>query len=283
MVSAHLQFRAQASESGMQTQSSTTQQDATWVVASVVAFVVMVAMNALANTLPLFGRATGEVSDGYPSLFTPAPYTFSVWGLIYLLLAGFVIYQALPAVRHDPRLRRARPLFVLSSLLNVLWLVSWHALAIPVSELIMLALLGTLIALYVGIGAWRAAAPPAQRWLLDLPVSVYLGWISVATIANTAIFLLHVGFDAGTAESALTIVMVAAAALLGVLAVIVRRDWAYTLVIAWGLGGIAAARAGDVGVISTAALAGAAAALLAAVVALLGRMRARANIEARTP
>ncbi len=226
----------------------------TWQVLSVVAYLGMVAMNGLANYLPLFGRDTGEVSDRYPSLFTPAGYTFSIWGLIYLLLAAFVVYQALPRTRGDERVARARPLFVLSSILNVAWLVTWHGLAIPLSEVVMLALLGTLIALYLRVDLWRAPAPPYQRWVLDLPFALYLGWISVATIANTSIFLLDLGFDGGDAAVTITAVMVVVAAVLGLLALLTRRDWAYALVIAWGLGGVASARAGEVPTVSYVAL-----------------------------
>src|SRR5512138_1450734 len=93
-----------------------------WVVLVVIAFLATLATNAMANLLPLFGRDTGEISDSFPSLFTPAGYAFSVWGVIYLALAGFVIYQATARGRAEPRLVRLRPLFVLSCLFNVGWL-----------------------------------------------------------------------------------------------------------------------------------------------------------------
>jgi len=252
----------------------------------VAAFLVMVAMNALANLLPLFGRVTGDVSDGYPSLFTPAPYTFSVWGAIYLLLAAFVVYQALPRARDDARLARVRPLFVLSCAFNTLWLVAWHGLAIALSELLMLALLATLVALYLRADLWRAPAPPWQRWLLDLPFAAYLGWISVATIANTSIFLLDLGVDGGARAVAITVVMVAAAAVLGLLALLTRRDWAYALVVGWGLGGVAAARAGEAPTVSTVALACAVGLGLLAALAFAGRYRppgGRRGAEALAP
>lgn len=239
----------------MRPSPSPTTGNAAWRTACIVAYLAMIAVNALANALPLFGRSTGEVSDTYPTLFTPAGFTFSVWGVIYLLLAGFVVYQALPRSVSNPRLAAARPLFVLSCVLNGLWLVSWHALAITLSELLMLALLVVLVLFYVRAGAWRAPAPGYERWLLDLPVAVYLGWISVATIANTAIFLVSVGIDGGSAAPLITIVMVATAGLLGLLAAVTRRDWGYALVVAWGLAGVAAARAAQGGgAVGTAAI-----------------------------
>jgi hypothetical protein len=233
------------------TLTSTNADNRTWPVLVIIAYVAMVAMNALANALPLFGRNTGEISDRFPSLFTPAPYTFSVWGVIYLALAGFAVFQVLernrrPASPVARELTGVRPLFVLSCLLNIGWLVSWHALQIVLSEVLMLGLLVTLIALYRRSGAWRVPATSGVRWFVWAPFSLYLGWITVATVANTAITLLDLGFDGGTAAVALTVVVIVVATVLGLLGVLRRRDGIYTLVIAWGLGGVAAARAGEV-------------------------------------
>ena len=216
-----------------------------WPVVVIVAYLAMVVMNYLANALPLFGRDTAQISDTYPNLFTPAGFTFSVWGVIYLALAGFCYYQATAAGRADARLPGVRRLFVLSCALNIAWLVSWHALAIPVSEVVMVALLITLIAIYRASGAWTSSEPRALRWAVHVPFSLYLGWISVATIANTGIFLIDLGFDAGQAEVAITMVVILVAAALGILGVLRRKDAVYPLVIGWGLTGVAAARAGE--------------------------------------
>lgn len=243
-----------------------------WQLASIVAYLAMLTMNALANILPLFGRTTGEVSDGFPSLFTPAGYTFAVWGVVYLLLLAFAIYQALPGTRLDKRLAVARPLFVLSCAFNIAWLVSWHALAIGLSELFIVGLLLTLIVLYVRVGLWRGAAPAAERWLLHVPFAIYLGWVSVATIANTAILLLDLGFDGGANAPAITIAMVLVATALGLLAVVTRRDWAYALVVAWGLGGVAAARSGTSSSVGSAALVCTIILAVVAVVGFVGRV-----------
>lgn len=248
-----------------------------WQVAVVVAFVAMIAMNALANTLPLFGRTTGAVSSNYPSLFTPAPYTFSVWGLIYLALGAFVVYQALGRSRDDPMLSKLRPLFVLSCLFNIGWLVAWHALAIPVSEVLMIGLLLTLIALYRRAEAWRGEVAASRRWFVHAPLSLYLGWITVATVANTSIFLLDLGFDGGGAAIAITVAVIAVAAALGLLGIWRRRDGVYALVIAWGLGGVAAARAGEVTVITGVALACVAVLAIAGIWALANRSITRAR------
>lgn len=216
-----------------------------WPIAVIAAYLAMVAMNYLANALPLFGRDTGEISDRYPSLFTPAGFTFSVWGVIYLALAGFTYYQATKAGRSDARLTRVRRLFVLSCALNIGWLVAWHGLQIPVSQVLMVALLLALIAIYRASDAWTSPETRAFRWAVHVPFSLYLGWISVATIANTSIFLLDLGFDGGQAAVGLTVAVILVAAALGVLGVIRRKDAAYAVVIGWGLAGVAAARAGE--------------------------------------
>ncbi len=261
--------------------ASHAKRSAPWAAAAVVAYVAMIAMNALANILPLFGRNTGEVSDRYPSLFTPAGYAFSIWGVIYLLLAAFVVYQALPAGRANHRLVPVRPLFVFSAVFNALWLVSWHALWIPVSQAFMIALLLSLIALYVRGELWRGSATTAQRWLVELPFSVYLGWISVATIANTAIFFIDLGLDGGAAAPFLTMFVILVATLLGILGTTSRRDWAFALAVGWGLAGVAVAQSGGVQRVSTAALVCAAVLAVAAVVAMLrGRSRAGSVLSA---
>jgi tryptophan-rich sensory protein len=93
---------------------------------NVVAFVAVIVMNALSNALPLNGRTAGEISDMLPSYFTPAGYTFSIWGVIYLALLGFIVYQALPRQRERRLLQRIGFLFVLSSVANIAWLFAWH-------------------------------------------------------------------------------------------------------------------------------------------------------------
>lgn len=249
-----------------------------WRIATIVAYLVMIAVNGLANSLPLFGRTTGEVSNLYPTLFTPAAFTFAVWGVIYFLLGGFVVFQALPARRAEKLLMVVRPLFVLSSVLNVLWLISWHALALPLSELLMVALLVVLVLLNLRVVAGRGSAQATERWWVSLPFSIYLGWISVATIANTAILLVSRGFDGGTWAPLMTLVVVVAALALGLWAIAIRRDVGYALVVAWGLAGIAAARAwGDRPDATVGAAASIAAGVLVvvAVAALLSRRRAK--------
>ena len=108
----------------------------------------MVTVNALANILPINGVTTGELSDAYPSLFTPAGYVFGIWGLIYLLLVIFVVYQARDAQQHNLRLDALGYAFVVSCVFNIGWIFAWHYGQILLSTLFMLGILASLVVCY---------------------------------------------------------------------------------------------------------------------------------------
>lgn len=229
-----------------------------WSIVNIGALVAVLIINALANTVALNGVNTGEVSDGFPSLFTPAGYVFSIWGLIYLMLIGFAVYQALPFQRSNERLGRLGPLFALSCALNVAWLFSWHYGVFWLSEVLMIGLLLTLIACYRRLDIGRADKGPVERWLLDVPFSVYLGWITVATVANTSITLLTFGFDGGSLAPLLTVVVIAVAGAIAVLALRLRADVAFALVLVWAFAGIAVKQYGQTPLVVVAAIVAAA-------------------------
>ena len=233
-----------------------------FILLNLLSIVFVLVMNYLANALPFAGRRTGEMSDLFPNLFTPAGFTFSIWGVIYLLLLGFVIYQIRFFGKATPGfLQKTGWLFGLSCLANAGWLLAFHYLQMGLSLLLMLVLLGSLLGIYLRLDIGKAAVLPAERWLVHLPFSVYLGWISVATIANAAILLTHFGWDGEPGGAQFwTLVTLAAALGLGLAAIFKRRDFAYSLVIVWALYGIyskriAAADTGDE-MVETAALAG---------------------------
>ncbi|HSM56706.1 MAG TPA: hypothetical protein VK879_11180 [Candidatus Sulfomarinibacteraceae bacterium] len=232
-----------------------------------VAFVAVLFVNYLSNALPLNGRTAGEISDSLPSYFTPAGYTFSIWGLIYLTLLGFVVYQALPAQRGRPFLRRIGWLFVASSAANIGWLFAWHYGYYALSLLAMAALLLTLIAIYLRLEIGkRWELPWAQRLLVHLPFSLYLGWITVATIANTASVLGYWGWDGfGIAGQVWSAVMMLVAVVVAGLLLFNRRNVAYAAVLIWALFGIRSAYPGEPLIANTALLASALIAILAAI------------------
>ncbi len=220
---------------------------APYILLNLLSLAIVLVMNYLANALPIAGRRTGEMSDLFPNLFTPAGFTFSIWGVIYLLLLGFAIYQIRFFGKPAPDfLQKTGWLFGLSCLANASWLLAFHHLQIGFSMLIMLVLLGSLGGIYLRLDIGKAAALPAERWLVHLPFSVYLGWISVATIANAAILLTHLGWGGEPGGAAFwTLLTLAAAVGLGLAAIFKRRDFAYSLVIIWALFGIYSKRIAD--------------------------------------
>ena len=206
------------------------------------AFVAVVVVNALANILPLNGQNTGAISDSYPVLFTPAGYVFSIWGLIYLLLGAFSVYQLLPGQRDAEFVKRIGWWFVASSVFNITWLFMWHYNQIVLSEIAMLGLLVSLLVIYLRLGIGNRAVDSRTKWLVHLPFSTYLGWISVATIANTAILLYALNWNGfGIAPAVWTAVVLAVGALLGTLMTLLRREVAYPLVIIWAFVGVVVA------------------------------------------
>lgn len=201
------------------------------------AFVTMILVNALATLLPLNGRTTSEISELYPVLITPSGYVFAIWGVIYLLLAGFVAYPFLRP--HDPRLQGFRHLFALSCLLNSAWLFAWHWENIPLSVAIMLALMATLVTIYANINYRERWECLTAFWLVKIPFSIYLGWICVATIVNINVALYAARWDAwGISQVGWTAIMILAAAAAAILALVWHGDRALALVIIWALTGV---------------------------------------------
>jgi benzodiazapine receptor len=181
-----------------------------------------------------------QVSDLYSNPFTPAGYVFAIWGIIYALLLVFVIYQALSKQKDKPFQKQIGALFILSSVFNVVWLFLWQYGYIVVSVVLMFAFLATLSAIYLRLGIGKSSAVRTEKFCVHLPFSVYLGWITVAAIANVAAALVSVGWN-GFGLSAETCAIIAMSIALTVtLAVIVaRKDIAYSLVVVWALAGIA--------------------------------------------
>jgi hypothetical protein len=213
--------------------------------AVIVSVAVTLVVNILANTLPINGQNTGEISDRFQVYFVPAGYVFSIWGVIYLGLIALAVYQALPSGRANPRLRAAGWWIALSGLANVAWIILWHYEQFSLSLVVMLALLACLIIAYLRLEIGRTRVTPGERWAVHLPVSIYLGWITVATVANATALLDYLGWDGfGIAPEVWMWIVLAAVALIATLMNFTRRDVAFTLVILWALAGIAVKHAG---------------------------------------
>ena len=222
-------------------------------VAVTVTVLITLVVNTLANALPLNGLNTGQISDRFNVYFVPAGYVFSIWGLIYLGLIAYTIYQALPAQRQNPRLRATGWWIALGGLANSTWIFLWHYQQFPLTLIAMFTLLATLIVTYLRLGIGRTRVSGAERWAVQIPFSIYLGWITVATTANISDVLYYVQWNRfGIAPEVWMGIVLAAVLAIAALVNFTRRDVAYTLVILWALVGITVSQAGSgVVVIST--------------------------------
>ena len=206
-------------------------------------FIAVVVVNALATTIPLGGYTTGELSDMYPNLFVPAGLTFSIWGVIYLLLGIYSVYGLVRSMRapsgNGDFVERIGPLFIVSCAGNAGWILSWHYRILPLSMVCMLTILASLLAVYLRLSIGRSQAAGAEKFMAHLPMSVYLGWITVATIANATALLVHYRWNGfGITDQAWTIAMIAIAVALGLIVAFLRGDIFFTLVVAWAVLGI---------------------------------------------
>jgi benzodiazapine receptor len=208
-------------------------------------FIGVIAVNALANILPINGYNTGQISAFYPNAFVPAGFTFSIWGVIYLLLLsytiGFTFYSFKP--QQNPEafkfIERVNTYFLLTCVFNMSWIVAWHYLQIELSVLIMLLFLSTLIQLFLKTKSMANDLTLIQRFILQTPFIVYLGWISVATIANiTALLVAYKWTALSIAPVYWSAAMILIAILLALLMVKKFQVVSFTLVVAWALWGI---------------------------------------------
>lgn len=201
-----------------------------------IALVTILTINALANILPINGMNTGEISALYPSLFTPAGFTFSVWSVIYLLLIGFVLAQR--TISTSPNFFELSLWFWLSCLANGGWILAWHYQYLVASVVIMITLLFSLVRIFLLMQS-VSLSTPVQKVLVKLPFTFYLSWICVATIANVSALLVSWSWEGGPlSATSWTIVMMSVATVLAIYIVAHFREPAFLLVLMWALFGI---------------------------------------------
>ncbi len=198
-------------------------------------------VNTLANVLPLNGLNTGQISDSFKVFFVPAGYVFSIWGLIYLALIAYAIFQALPSQRENLRLQKISGWFLLSSLANIAWIFLWHFQQFPFTLLAMLTLLVSLLVIYLRLGTGTSLkVTAAEKWMMRVPFSLYLGWITVATIANVTDVLYYLNWNGwGIAPQVWSVIMLAVAVVVAALMAFLKRDAVYLAVLVWAFVGIA--------------------------------------------
>lgn len=214
-----------------------------WKVLNAVAFVATLSANGAAATGAMSGDSIAVVANRFPSLFLPANYVFGIWSLIYAWQAVFIVYQALPTAAASRTVTRLGPWWLVSNVLNAVWLATFSFSRFALAMLIMLALLGTLIVIAERLRR-APAMNPAEVACVRWPFDLYLAWISVAVIANTFQLAHAVGFDgAGLSELTWSLTMMGVATALGWILALMRGMWVFPFVVAWALRGIAARHA----------------------------------------
>jgi benzodiazapine receptor len=208
--------------------------------ANIVAFVLTVLINGLAGSTTLIGGVnTAFISDSNPTLITPAGFTFAIWGAIYVLLGVFVVYQALPSQKDKEYHKQISWLFILISVTNIGWIFLWQYNLVTFSLLVIDLFLIGLILIYTRLGIGKTQVPLKEKLAIHLPFSVYLGWITIATIANVAVAGVSVNWDGfGISPEIWAILIIIIALLLTFIVTTTRKDIAYGLVIVWALIGI---------------------------------------------
>jgi hypothetical protein len=206
-------------------------------------FLAVLVVNGLANAIPLGGNTTGDISALYPNLFVPAGLTFSIWGVIYLAVGVFIVYQARDLFSKKkiemPYLQAIGWLFFISCLANIGWLFAWHYGQVLLSLLAMLVLLFALILIYLKLDIAKQPVDSAIRYYVHLPFSLYLGWITVATIANVTAVLVRLNWNGwGLSEVFWTVLVIMAGTVITLLNIVQRGDIAYSTVIIWAYLGI---------------------------------------------
>lgn len=242
----------------------------------IIGLVSVIVFNFVSQAIPLGGATSAEIANRIPDmLYFPANYAFSIWGVIYAFLIAYGVFQALPRNAANPALRRTGWLFVLSCVFNIGWLTSFHFNLFPLSMVMMLLLLGTLITIYIRLGIGVTAVSTGMKWCVHIPFSIYIGWITAATITNAGYVLRDAGWDGfGIADQTWAVIMLVITGILSVAMVVLRRDVAYGLLIIWAVGAIAVRHA-DIAPVQLAALAVCAvtvAAIIYTILRLTGRL-----------
>jgi len=217
---------------------------------NLIGFLAIVIVNSLAVILPINNKTTEELSDKYPNLFVPAGITFSIWGIIYILLALFIVYQLVAAFKEKIKdkglFEKIGIIFFISAILNVGWILAWHYEIVWLSLVIMIALLVSLLAIYLRLKIGKSDARVSEKVFVHIPFSVYLGWITIATIANVTALLVKSGWGRfGLSEQFWTVLVIAVGIFIALAVLFIRNDIFYSLVVDWAFIGILIKRLGD--------------------------------------
>ena len=205
----------------------------------ILSLVITLLVNVLANALPINNLTTGEISDRFPILFVPEGYVFSIWGLIYLALIAFAVYTITPKGMKDGRIDDIAWWFVAANLFNTSWILFWHYLRFPMTLIAIIGLLISLVAIYLLLGIGKVERSGTEKLLVEIPFGIYMGWATVAVVANVSQVLYFAGWrGAPLTEPAWAVIMLVVASILGLLMIFNRKEIAFPLVLTWAFIGI---------------------------------------------
>jgi len=212
-------------------------------IGNIVSYIGMLVVNLLANALPLNGKTTGEISDSYPNLFVPDGYVFSIWFVIYVLLAIFSVYQAKDLLKSEkedlPFIDDIGIFFIIANIGNILWIFFWHYELFLLPLIAILILFLALLVIYLKLEIGVAEVPRNEKLFVHIPFSVYFGWLTVATVAQVTALLVELGAPSfGLIAELLTIIVIIVVIVIGLLTILTRNDIAYGLVLVWASIGI---------------------------------------------
>jgi len=207
----------------------------------ILGYLSVLTVNSLSAILPLNGRTPGEISDSFPNLFVPAGITFSIWGVIYVLLGMFVVYSSVQMFKGEagstPMLEEIGCLFVATCAANIMWIFTWHYNQVALSLMSMAILF--LLLLYTSLQLHKAVSSKEFIWV-KVPFGIYFGWITVALIANITAFLVSIGWTGGAFSPEIwTSALIVVATIIAIISLAKNFDIPYALVIIWALLGIA--------------------------------------------
>lgn len=213
-------------------------------VANLVSFIGVLVLNFLANYLPINGVSTAELSDMYPNLVVPMGFTFSIWGVIYVYLAVFIAYQFTSSktvgFTMSTALDRVGIFFVISSIGNMAWIVLWHYQNLIGSLLAIIVMLLSLLVIYVRVNGRGYTLDRSEKLMVRNPFSIYLAWISLATILNLTALLVDNGWDAvSTSGQFWALGVYAILIVISAIVLSTKKDIVFNLVYIWALIGVA--------------------------------------------
>jgi hypothetical protein len=209
----------------------------------ILGFIGTIVVNTLSSLGMINGFTPEVLSDAIPNLFVPAGLTFAVWGVIYIGLLALTIYSTIALFKKREEesyfLDKMGIEFIIASLANIAWIFLWHYQFVALSLIAMVVLLLALIVMYLRLKIGKSDADNKEKWFVHIPISLYLGWITIATVANATALLVEVGWTRfGLTEVYWTNFMLIVAAVITLLMLLLRKDIAYSLVVIWAFVGI---------------------------------------------